>query len=228
VRPPDWRKEKRGRNGELTDEQSLGFFAALAPGYVPPGFPRGFGKKIPKGSNIVFQMHYTANGTAQSDRSSVGLIFAREPVHTEVRTRGIFNALFNIPPGADNYEVKSFYRFPRDSVVLSFMPHMHLRGKDFEYEAEFPDGHKETVLRVPRWDFNWQVHYELAEPMVMPQGSKLTCTAHFDNSAANKANPDPTKRITWGDQTWDEMMIGYINYYVPMSTADSEATDSGD
>src|SRR5262249_2154281 len=99
-------------------------------------------------------------------------------------------------------------------------PHMHLRGKDFEYVAEFPDGHTEKVLSVPHWDFNWQVHYELVEPMKMPKGARLACTAHFDNSASNKANPDPAKRVTWGDQTWDEMMIGYINYYVPKSSAD--------
>jgi hypothetical protein len=182
---------------------------------VPPAFPPGFGKKIPKGSNIVLQMHYTANGTAQSDRSSVGLIFSREPVRTEVRTRGIFNTFFTIPANAANHEVKSAFRFPQDSIVLSFMPHMHLRGKDFEYVAEFPDGRKEPVLRVPRWNFNWQVHYELAEPLKMPKGSKLLCTAHFDNSPDNKANPNPNKDIGWGDQTWDEMMIGYINYYVP-------------
>jgi hypothetical protein len=95
------------------------------------------------------------------------------------------------------------------------MPHMHVRGKDFEYVAEYADGRREKVLSVPRWDFNWQIHYELAEPMHMPKGSKLLCTAHFDNSTANKANPDPDKKVTWGDQTWDEMMIGYINYYIP-------------
>jgi hypothetical protein len=214
VRPQD-QTGQRLRNSQNSDEQSLGFFAALAPGYLPPEFPKGFGKKIPKGSNIVLQMHYTANGTAQADRSSVALVFAREPVHTEIRTRGIFNNFFSIPPGADNHEVKSALRFPQDSIVLSFMPHMHVRGKDFEYVAEYADGRREKVLSVPRWDFNWQIHYELAEPMHMPKGSKLLCTAHFDNSTANKANPDPDKKVTWGDQTWDEMMIGYINYYIP-------------
>jgi mono/diheme cytochrome c family protein len=215
VREPGSRAGPRPRDGATSDEQALGFFAALAPGYVPTTFPKGFGKKIPKGATIVFQMHYTPNGTAQPDRSSVALRFAREPVHTEVRTRGIFNSFFAIPPGDPSHEVKAAFRFPQDSVVLSFMPHMHLRGKDFEYEVQYPDGRNEKVLSVPRWDFNWQVHYELAEPMIVPKGTKLACTAHFDNSADNKANPDPTKRVTWGDQTWDEMMIGYINYYVP-------------
>ncbi len=216
VRPADFRPGERGREGNVREEDPLGFFAAVAPGYIPPGFPKGFGKKIPKGSNIILQMHYTTNGTAQSDRSSVGLIFARDPVHTEVRTRGVFNTSFAIPPGDGNHEVKSAFRFPQDSVVLSFMPHMHLRGKDFEYEFQHPDGRSEKLLSV-KWNFNWQVHYELAEPLIAPKGSRINCTAHFDNSTANKANPDPTQRITWGDQTWDEMMIGYINYFVQKS-----------
>ena len=224
VRPPDFKQGQRPRDGNLSDEQSLGFFAALAPGYVPAPFPKGFGKKIPKGWMIVLQMHYTANGTAQTDRSSVALQFAREPVHTEVRTRGIFNATFNIPPEADNVEVKSAYRFQQDSVVLSLMPHMHLRGKDFEYVVERTDGSKEKLLSVPRWDFNWQVHYKLAEPLIVPKGTIIRCTAHFDNSTGNKGNPDPTQRVTWGEQTWDEMMIGYINYYVPKTKEVSEGT----
>jgi len=216
VRPPGSRPDQRPRDlQERSDEQALGFFAALAPGYLPPAYPAGFGKRIPKGSTILFQMHYTTNGTAQADRSSVALIFAREPVHTEIRTRGIFNNFLAINPGEDNKEVNAAYRFPQDSVILSFMPHMHLRGKDFEYEAQFPDGRKTKLLKVPRWDFNWQLHYQLAEPLFMPKGSQINCVAHFDNSIANKANPDPTKRVTWGDQTWNEMMIGYINYYIP-------------
>jgi hypothetical protein len=230
VRPPDWqppgarpRDAVRQGNRVSSDEQALGFFAALAPGYIPPAFPPGFGKRIPKGSTIVFQMHYTPNGTAQTDRSSVGLVFAKQPVQNEIRTRGIFNSMFAIPPGADSYEVRSAFRFPQDSVVVSLMPHMHLRGKDFEYVAEYPDGRTEKVLSIPRWDFNWQGHYELTEPLVMTKGSLLRCTAHFDNSESNKANPDPTKRVTWGDQTWDEMMIGYIHYYVP---AQKETTET--
>lgn len=225
VRAPEWQPGQRFRDSRDSDDQALGFFAALAPGYVPLAFPSGFGKKIPKGANIVLQMHYTANGTAQSDRSSVGLVFAKEPVHTEVRTRGVFNNFFSIPPYADNHEVKSAFRFPQDSVVLSFMPHMHLRGKDFHYEIEDLNGKRETVLNVPRWDFNWQVHYELAEPLVMPKGSKILCTAHYDNSEKNKANPNPKAKVSWGDQTWDEMMIGYINYYVPNTKAEQGTGD---
>ncbi len=215
VHPPGAERAGRPRDrARGTDEQAFGFFAALAPGNPAAVFPPGFGKRIPKGSEIVFQMHYTANGTPQTDRSRVGLVFAREPVHTEIHTRGVFNTFFSIPPGAADHEVRAAYRFPKDSVVLSLMPHMHLRGKSFEYVAEFPDGSTRPLLRVPRFDFGWQLSYELAEPLAMPTGSKILCTAHYDNSPANKANPDPTKAVGWGDQTWDEMMIGYINYYV--------------
>ncbi len=195
----------------------------MAPGSIPAVFPPGFGKKIPKGAQILFQIHYTPNGTAQNDRSSVGLIFAKEPVHTEVRTRGIFNRFFIIPPEVDGHQVTSRYSLPQDSVVLGMMPHMHLRGKSFEYVVSHADGRSERLLSVPRYDFNWQLTYELAEPLRLAKGSTIHCTAEFDNSTANKANPDPTKRVTWGDQTWNEMMIGYINYYVPGQTTSDAA-----
>lgn len=204
----------RGEDGRLrprnSDDEALGFFAAMAPGTMPSAFPAGFGKKVPKGAEIVFQVHYTPIGTAETDRSSVGIVFAKEPVHTEIRTRGVFNNSFVIPPGAPNYPVRAAYRFPQDSYVLDLLPHTHLRGKAFEYVAVFPDGKSKKLLSIPRYDFNWQLTYRLAEPLLMPKGSKLVCTAHYDNSAANKANPDAKKRVTWGDQTWDEMMIGFI------------------
>jgi mono/diheme cytochrome c family protein len=221
--PGEGTRERRARDPLTADDQrALGYFAAMAPGSIPPVFPPGFGKKIPKGAQILFQMHYTPNGTAQNDRSSVGLIFAKEPVHTEVRTRGIFNQFFVIPPDADGHEVTSRYLLPQDSVVIGMMPHMHLRGKSFEYTVAHPDGRSEKLLSVPRYDFNWQLTYDLAEPLRLSKGATIHCKAQFDNSTANKANPDPTKRVTWGDQTWNEMMIGYINYYVPgQTTSDS-------
>ncbi len=219
-------QERRARDPLTADDQrALGYFAAMAPGSIPPTFPPGFGKKIPKGATILFQMHYTPNGTAQTDRSSVGLIFAKEPVHTEVRTRGIFNQFFVIPAEADAHEVKSRYTLPQDSVVLGFMPHMHLRGKSFEYVVAHSDNRTEKLLSVPRYDFNWQLTYELAEPLRLAKGATIHCTAQFDNSQANKANPDSTKQVTWGDQTWNEMMIGYINYYVPGQTTSDKASD---
>jgi hypothetical protein len=169
-------------------------------------------KKIPKGSVLAFQMHYTPNGTEQADRSSVGLIFSNKPPKVEVRTRAIAQRVFAVPPGDANYKVTSHSTFREDALLLAFFPHMHLRGKSFEYRAIFPDGRKELLLSVPRYDFNWQTTYELAEPLWLPAGTRIECTAHYDNSAGNPNNPDPTRRVGWGDQTWDEMMIGFVDY----------------
>jgi hypothetical protein len=182
-----------------------------APGDMPLILSPGTAKKIPAGSKLIFQMHYTANGAAQKDRSSVGLIFAKEPPKQEVHSLAVANMRLEIPPGEANYERESSFLFPRDGKILSFMPHMHLRGKDFRAEAIYPDGRKETVLWVPHYNFNWQSVYRLDKPLVMPRGSRIHFVAHFDNSSANPNNPDPKQRVHWGDQTWDEMMIGWTD-----------------
>jgi hypothetical protein len=180
-----------------------------APVHVP-----GTAKLIPAGSTLIFQVHYTTNGTPGNDRSRIGLIFAKEPPTREVRTGSIANPLFALPPGAANHPVESVATFSEDVKVWSMHPHMHLRGKDMTYTAIYPDGRREIVLRVPKFDFGWQTDYWLAEPLLMPKGSKLHVTAHFDNSSANRANPDPTATVRWGDQTWEEMMIGFFTYTV--------------
>jgi hypothetical protein len=185
---------------------------AFAPGELPAVFAADTAKKVPKGARLLFQMHYTPNGVAQKDRSCVGLVFAKKPPKHEVRTRAITQNRFVIPPGADNYEVRSATTFNQGARLLSLMPHMHLRGKDFSYRVIFPDGRSDLLLRVPRYDFNWQSHYRLREPLDLPAGTRIECTAHFDNSAANPNNPDPTKVVHWGDQTWEEMMIGFADY----------------
>src|SRR5262249_16476645 len=123
------------------------------------------------------------------------------------------NTGFKIPAGAANHEVKSSYTFNEDTHITSFMPHMHLRGKDFVFKATFPDGTQKVLLNVPKYDFSWQTYYVPKEPVAIPKGTKIECTAHFDNSTANKYNPDPTKDVRWGDQTWEEMMIGWLSYY---------------
>jgi peroxiredoxin len=184
-----------------------------APGDLPLVLPPGVAMKIPKGAKLIFQMHYTANGVEQSDRSSVGLIFAKEPPKHAAHTRTVNNLEFVIPPGAANHQVRSGFTFPKDAVVLSFMPHMHLRGKRFQYEVVYPDGRCEIVLSVPRYDFNWQSTYRLATPLRIPAGTRLECTGTFDNSADNPNNPDPTQQVRWGDQTWEEMMGGLLDYY---------------
>jgi hypothetical protein len=179
-----------------------------------PMFQPGMAKRIPKGSSLVFQVHYTTNGTPGVDTSRVGLIFAKEPPTREVRTGMIMNAQFAIPPGAGNHAVEAEATFSEDVNVWSMHPHMHLRGKDMTYTATYPDGRTEIVLRVPKFDFGWQTEYWLAKPLTLPKGSKLRVAAHFDNSAANRNNPDAAATVRWGDQTWEEMMIGFITYTV--------------
>jgi hypothetical protein len=204
----------------LTDDHKTGrrrgggHLCAFAPGDVPSVYPPGVARKIPAGSDLVFQIHYTPNGKLRTDRSRVGLIFARAPVTHEAHTHAVAQNLFFIPPGADNHPVRSSFTFPRDAHLLSLLPHMHVRGKSFEYRATYPDGKSEILLSVPAYDFGWQSFYELTEAKAMPKGTRIDCLAHFDNSSGNPANPDPTKLVIRGDQTFDEMMIGYIAFYV--------------
>jgi mono/diheme cytochrome c family protein len=192
-----------------------GFVVGTAPGDIPLILPPGMARKIPAGADLIWQMHYTPNGKEAKDRSQVGLIFykGKESPKHDALTRGVMRGDFVIPPGDANYLVESEWIVPRDTMLLSFMPHMHLRGKDFEYRAEYPDGRKEVLLSVPHYDFGWQTSYRLAQPLLLPKGTKLHCTAHFDNSANNPANPDPKQEVSWGDQTFEEMMIGFIDFY---------------
>jgi peroxiredoxin len=188
------------------------WLTATAPGARPLMLPDGLAKHVPAGSRLVFQMHYTPNGTAQEDRSCVGFKFADpKTVKKVVATDKAANPGFRIPPGADNHKVEAFHRFDRDMLMLAMFPHMHLRGKAFRYTATYPDGQSEILLDVPHYDFGWQNSYEFLEAKRMPKGTKLHCEAWFDNSEANLANPDPTATVRWGDQTWEEMMIGYFD-----------------
>jgi peroxiredoxin len=211
--------------GSRTDRGS--YLVGIAPGEEPLVLPPGMAKKIPKGASITFQMHYTPNGVEQTDRSSLGLIFSKEPPKQLVRTASIAQGQLAIPPGDGNYKTVSSASYDKETVILSFMPHMHLRGKDFEYRVEYPDGRSEVVLSVPRYDFAWQMRYVLAEPLRLPAGSKVVCTAHFDNSRNNRNNPDPTLTVGWGPQTWDEMMIGWMQYYHPEEKIESQRASGG-
>lgn len=192
--------------------QNLPHVGGFAPGEEPLVYPAGIGIRIPAGAEIVWQVHYTPTGKIEQDRSELGLIFCKEPPERAAKGGGAFNFLFNIPPGAESHEVVSSKRFSGDVELLSLMPHMHLRGKDFKYTARYPDGTSEVLLSVPNYDFNWQHRYRFAQPVSLPAGTTLECVAHFDNSADNPANPDPTKAVRWGDQTWEEMMIGWYGY----------------
>ncbi|MBZ5606584.1 MAG: hypothetical protein LAO79_30205, partial [Acidobacteriia bacterium] len=188
--------------------QGLG---GTAPGLQPTFYPEGVAKKIKAGSSIVFQMHYTPNGKATTDKSYVGLYFAKEPPKEQMFGHMILNFNFRIPAGDPNYEVRSTWTVPEDILVQSMMPHMHLRGKDFKYIAVYPDGREEVLLNVPHYDFAWQLSYKPVS-VHLPKGTKIQCIAHFDNSPNNRFNPDPSKDIRWGDQTFEEMMIGFFDY----------------
>jgi hypothetical protein len=182
------------------------------PGKAVDVWPKGMAKFIPAGSNIIIQMHYSkATGKPEKDRTSVGFIIAKEPPEKELRAFGVLNHYFKIPPGADNHEVKGCYTFTRDVELHTYLPHMHVRGKAMRYEVVYPDGRRETLLNVPNYDFNWQLMYRLDKPVVLPKGTRMIVTAHYDNSARNKYNPDPTKSVRFGDPTYDEMMVGYFD-----------------
>jgi len=185
-----------------------------APGEQPAVIGKGLARRIPAGSDLLFQVHYTPNGKETKDKSYVGFVFSKEPPKAEMLTRPIMNARFAIPAGDPNYRVESTYTFTEDSHVYSLMPHMHVRGKDFEFRAVFPDGTSKVLLSVPKYDFAWQTYYVLKEPLAAPKGTRIDCLAHFDNSEKNKFNPDPGKEVRWGDQTWEEMMIGWMSYTV--------------
>ena len=209
----------------LASRNRIEGLAGYAPGDEATILPDGVGRLIKAGSIVVLQMHYTTNGTAQSDRTSVGLVFSKKPIEKVAMGGAAMNRLFAIPPGDDSYEVRSTYRFKEDSHIISLMPHMHLRGKDFEFRLVYPDGTWKVILSVPRYDFNWQTRYEPKSPIAAPRGSRIDCVAHYDNSTKNKWNPDATKTVRWGQQTWEEMMIGFVGFtldgQVPPSAAPS-------
>jgi hypothetical protein len=187
-----------------------------APGSSPDRWPDGMAKFIPAHSDLVFQMHYTTNGEPASDQTSVGLVFAQHPPAKRVLTLQLANDHdpLPIPPNADSYRVEVHGTFPNDAVLLSFFPHMHLRGKRFEYDLVHADRTTETLLRV-NYDFYWQLSYRLAEPRVIKAGTELRAIAWYDNSRANPHNPDPDSPVTWGDQTYNEMMVGFFDIAVP-------------
>lgn len=199
-------------------DESRGFFAAYVPGNDAVVYPEGMAKRLPKGSVLAFQIHYTPNGTATRDQLKIGFVFGSEAPRHMVRTAAVADRRLRIPPGASNHEESAEIRLPADVKLLAFLPHLHVRGKAFRYELQRPEAEgadaRQVVLDIPRYDFNWQLRYLLREPLAAPRGSVLRATAWYDNSANNPANPDPTKTVRWGPQTHDEMMLGYLEYYL--------------
>jgi len=209
-------------------------FGLLLAGYAPGKgldvWPEGTAKKVAAGSVIVFQIHYSAfRGAfehAEKDQTSIGLHFATQPPQHALNTIGIQNHYFKIPAGSTSHEVTACYTFDSEVKLMSYMPHMHLRGKDMKYDVIYPDGRKETLLWVPKFSFNWQTMYYLKQPVTLPKGTKMIITAHYDNSAKNKFNPDATKDIRWGDPTYEEMMIGWMDYYIDAPSKPDKAAAS--
>jgi peroxiredoxin len=204
---------RRPKVNEHQDESS-GMLAAYVPGNDHVIYPDGFAKPLPAGSRLLFQIHYTPNGTATRDQVRIGLLFAKAPPRHVVEVIGVANHRLSIPPGADAHPVSASIPVPAAAHILALMPHMHVRGKAFRYELVQPDGAIRTLLDVPRYDFNWQLSYRYAEPAPVAAGSRIRVTGWFDNSTNNPANPDPTRTVRWGLQTIDEMMLGYIEYYL--------------
>ncbi|WP_164100932.1 redoxin family protein [Candidatus Laterigemmans baculatus] len=200
--------------GEEEVDESDGYWGVYVPGNSTLVYPDGYAKLLPKGAKLRFQMHYTPNGTATEDSTRIGVVFAKEPPQHEVKVAGIANGKLRIPPGAENHREEATRRLPFDVQILGFLPHMHLRGKAARYELVTENG-TELLLDVPRYDFNWQLLYRLAQPRSLKAGDTLRFTCWYDNSENNPANPDPTRTVTWGPQTYDEMHLGYIEYIVP-------------
>jgi mono/diheme cytochrome c family protein len=188
--------------------------ASLAPGLHTQVMQPGQALLIRAGTVLTFQVHYTANGTATKDKSSLGLIFAKEPPRTEVRSSQFMNPQLILPAGSANQRVDAAIEFTEDARIVSMIPHTHLRGRSWEYTLTYPDGRSQVILSVPRYDFNWQTSYVFANPIAAPKGSRLLAVAHYDNSAGNKANPDPSVTVRWGEQTWEEMQYTGISYIV--------------
>ncbi|MEM1294586.1 MAG: redoxin domain-containing protein [Verrucomicrobiota bacterium] len=205
--------------------EAQGFWAAYVPGNGTVQYPEGFARKLPAGAKVHFQIHYTPSGEEKMERLKMGLHFADTPPTYEVRTLAIADKKLSIPPGAPAHAEGITRSMPFDLPAISFMAHMHTRGSAFSYELIRRDKTSEMLLDIPRYDFNWQLRYELKTPRILPAGSAVKVTGVFNNSTSNKANPDPTKTVKWGSQTEDEMLIGYIEYFVPVGTKKVAALD---
>ncbi|HET9529536.1 MAG TPA: cytochrome c, partial [Blastocatellia bacterium] len=196
------------------------FLTAYAPGSNYGVWKPGTAKRIPAGSIIRFQVHYSkVAGKVEKDRSMVGLVFAKEPPSSLMRTRAVANVFFEIPPQADNHKVAASWTLKNDITIYTLMPHMHYRGRGMEFKVSYPDGRTEHLLNVPNYSFAWQTAYKPIAPLRIPAGSKIMVTGYFDNTARNKFNPDPTKKVRHGEPTYDEMMMGFMDYVVEKPAA---------
>jgi hypothetical protein len=189
-----------------------GYYAGFVPGTKPVPYPEGTGKLLPKGAPLLFQMHYTTIGEATTDQTEIGFYFSKTVPALELKTGAAFDTGFTIPPYAGDQETQAAFTFQKNALLYELSPHMHLRGSRFKYEIVMPGGQRETILSVPKYSFEWQTLYRLATPLQVPAGASLICTGAFDNSIENRHNPDPSQTVRFGEQTFHEMFIGYINY----------------
>ena len=208
-----------GKRVTRAEEQFSDMLIGYAPGVPTIQWDDDTAFLVKAGSTLLFQVHYTPNGKESTDRSVLGLKIRKSAPKYRAFSGSATQLRLSIPPGDANYEVKATHIFKEDATMLDLTPHMHLRGKAFKYVLTYPDGRVEQLLNVPKYDFNWQLSYILAQPRKVPAGSKVEATAWYDNSANNKYNPDPSKTVRWGDQTFEEMMIGFFNYKVPVDQA---------
>jgi hypothetical protein len=217
---PEERGERVGTGGSSSAGASVReqVIAGYSPGRPAKQVPDGYAMLIPAGSDLVFQLHYTTNGKPTSDVTRIGFVFAKSaPLKRVIRVQAS-NAGFVIPPGAQDYPVDGSAKVGVDCELLNVYPHMHLRGKSMVLSAVYPTGEREEFVRVPHYDFNWQLVYSFSQPRLLPKGTVLKADATFDNSANNRVNPDPKKSVRWGDQSWDEMMVGFFDLAIPVNT----------
>ena len=193
------------------------YLAGYAPGMAPQFWKPAQARLIKAGSYLVFQMHYTTNGKASRDRTRLGLIFAKKPPTERIVSMQVMEPSLTIPAGNGNFRVDASLVITKAARLAGMRAHMHLRGKSFQFRAVYPNGETEILLDIPKYDFNWQPYYYLETPKVLPAGTRIECTAYFDNSANNPFNPDSNAVIRWGPQTWDEMMIGWLDIAVPVA-----------
>ena len=208
------RRKEATRVDDLLDEVG-GFWGVYVPGNSTLIYPKGFAKRLPKGFRLRCQVHYTTTGTETSDRSRIGVIYAKEPPRHEVHVVGLANLKISIPPGASNHREEASLRIPIDIHVLSLLPHMHARATSCRYRIVGENDQSRALLDIPRYDFNWQLLYRYFEPQPVARGESIKFTVWYDNSAQNPANPDPSQTVHWGRQLSDEMHLGYVEYYVP-------------
>ena len=213
-RLPEAQRKAPGPNDRLRPRGTGPSIGGYVPGNSTRVFPEGTAMRLPAGASLVFQMHYTTIGEATTDRTRLGLIFTKDRPAVVLNGSALANGSLHIPAGASNHQVDAEMTVNRDVRLYSMTPHTHVRGKRWAYEAIYPDGRKETILSVPNYDFEWQHEYVFREPLNLPKGAKIHATAWYDNSKANKSNPDATSDVWWGDQTWEEMMFTALTFSV--------------